>query len=79
MYWIIYNVTYIGPEQPTGLVPFYFGCEFSASSKYVDVSNNDDVGSRIVQFDLLAPILLPERYYRKFFTSSNWRITQART
>ncbi|MBL0339589.1 MAG: T9SS type A sorting domain-containing protein [Bacteroidetes bacterium] len=37
------------------MVPFYFGCEFSASGRYIYVSSNDDVESRIVQFDLLAP------------------------
>jgi len=49
------SVTTIEPEQPTGLVPFYFGCEFSASGRFIYVSSNDDVESRIVQFDLMAP------------------------
>ena len=49
------NVTTIEQEQPSGLVPYYFGCEFSASGRYIYVSSNDDVESRIVQFDLMSP------------------------
>jgi hypothetical protein len=49
------NVTQIETEQLPGSFPAYFGCEFSASGRYIYVSSNNDVESSIVQFDLWAP------------------------
>ncbi|MBK7390465.1 MAG: hypothetical protein IPI23_15750 [Bacteroidetes bacterium] len=49
------NVTQIEQEQLPGSFPAYFGCEFSATGRYIYVSSNNDVESSIVQFDLWAP------------------------
>jgi hypothetical protein len=49
------NVTQIESEQLPGSFPAYFGCEFSATGRYIYVSSNNDVESSIVQFDLWAP------------------------
>ncbi|HMT27767.1 MAG TPA: T9SS type A sorting domain-containing protein [Bacteroidia bacterium] len=51
------NVITIESEQPSSSFPTYFGCEFSASGRFIYVSSNNNVESRIVQFDLMAPII----------------------